>query len=251
MADLSVVAWAVLKWLIICSLIAMLAFQQTLYSFLRKVLEPTPQTTSSKPMMDPHTSKIHDIYHTVFLLQQKLVRDVIPAIIEYAELYECLDSKARFNPRLRILEHHAPKQLLTYEIPRPVARVLRPVRKIVFSINSHDQGFASDRNGGSWTWFTAQKLSPTATDAHSNADDPTTTPEGNEHREIFRNPMASGRWFTHEIEWRADSDDPTEAEWVSSLKEGDQFAIHAWARFPAWVNHVSDVSVRVYTVAIA
>ena len=63
--------------------------------------------------------------------------------------------------------------------------------------------------------------------------------------------MASRRWFTHEIVWRADSDDAAEAEWVASLKEGDQFTIYAWARFPAWVNHVSDVSVRVYTVAVA
>ena len=51
--------------------------------------------------------------------------------------------------------------------------------------------------------------------------------------------------------WRADSEDAAEAEWVSSLKEGDKFAIHAWARFPAWVNHVSDISVKVYMVAVA
>jgi hypothetical protein len=35
------------------------------------------------------------------------------------------------------------------------------------------------------------------------------------------------------------------------MQAGDQFAVHAWARFPAWVNHISDVSVKVYTVAVA
>ena len=97
--------------------------------------------------MDARASNIHDIYHTVFLLQQKLVRDVIPAIIEYAELYDCTISETRFYPIQRISEYQAPKQLLICEVPRSVARVLRPVRKIVFSINSHDQGFADDLNG--------------------------------------------------------------------------------------------------------
>ena len=251
MADLSMVAWATLKWFLICSLIATIAFQQTIYTSIRKLLGATIQTTEGRPTMDPRTSDIRDIYHTVFLLQQKLVRDVIPAIIEYAELYECTTTEDRFYPLLRIPENQAPKQLLICEIPRPVARVLRPVRKIVFSINSHDQGFASDRDGGSWTWFTAQKLSSSVNDDQPEASDSIATPVVNEHREIFRNPMASRRWFTHEIVWRANSNDAAEAEWVSSLQEGERFTVDAWARFPAWVNHVSDISVKVFTVAVA
>ena len=147
MADLSVAPWPALKWLITCSLIAIVVFQRTIQASLHKLFGSTHRTTNSKPAMDPRTSNIHDIYHTVFLLQQKLVRDVIPAIIEYAELYNCTVSETRFYPIQRISEHQAPKQLLICEIPKPVARVLQPVRKIVFSINSHDQGFASDRNG--------------------------------------------------------------------------------------------------------
>lgn len=105
--------------------------------------------------------------------------------------------------------------------------------------------------GGSWTWFTAQKLSSTAEDRQYEPADSTAVLPADEHREIFRNPIATRRWFTHEVVWRADSEDTAEAEWVSSLTEGDQFSIHAWARFPAWVNHVSDISVKVCTVAMA
>ena len=147
MAEASIAAWTALKWLITCSLTAIVVFHRAIHAYTRKLLESTHQTTNSKSAMDPRTSNIHDIYHTVFLLQQKLVRDVIPAIIEYAELYDCTISETRFYPIQRISEHQAPKQLLVCEIPKPVARVLQPVRKIVFSINSHDQGFASDRNG--------------------------------------------------------------------------------------------------------
>jgi hypothetical protein len=201
--------------------------------------------------MNSRADRIHEIYHVVFLLQQKLVRDVIPAIIDNAELYECMTSETRFQPLLRISERQAPKQLLVCEIPKPLARVLRPVRAIVFTINAHDQGFASDRDGGSWTWFTAQKLAQPVGDRQTSVDDISAPSTLTEHKEIIRNLMARSRFTTHQVVWRADAEDPAEAEWVSSMEAGDQFAVHAWARFPAWVNHISDISVKVYTVAVA
>jgi hypothetical protein len=251
MADISVVAWAALKWLAVCSLIAFIVFHRTIYTFVRTLSKTDLQPREDKPIMDSRAERIHEIYHIVFLLQQKLVRDVIPAIIDYAELHECTTHKIHFQPLVRVSEQHAPKQLLICEIPRPLARVLRPVRAIVFTINSHDQGFASDRDGGSWTWFTAQKLDQPFGDDETIADDNSTPPTLAEHRDIVRNPMARSRFTIHEIVWRADSEDPAEAEWVSSMQPGDQFAVHAWARFPAWVNHISDISVKVYTVAVA
>ena len=246
MPDLSPVAWAALKWLVVCSFIPMLGFRRTLYASVRNLLEPTHRNTA----MDFRTKKMHDIYHTVFLLQQKLARDVIPAILEYAELYDCQTSEMRFHHAQQISQHQSPKQLLVCEVPKSVARVLRPVRKILFDIRSHDQGFASDLNGGSWTWFTAEKLS-SATQNHGFDGDDILASTPSELREIFRNPIANRHWHSHEVVWRADSEDTTEAAWVSSLKEGDQIAIHAWARYPAWVNSVRAVTVKVYTVAVA
>lgn len=251
MVDLTIVAWVILKWLLICSLITLIVFRHPIYTLVRTPSKTNPQSTNDKPIMDPRTERAHEIYHIVFLLQQKLVRDVIPAILEYADLYECATSETRFYPILRISERQAPKELYVCEIPRPQARVLRPVRAIVFTINSHDQGYASDRNAGNWTWFTAQKLLASAGDDQTSVDDGSTAATVSEQREIFRNPMASSQWFTHEVVWRADSDDPAEAEWVSSMEAGERFAVHAWAKFPGWVNHVSDISVRVYTVAVA
>jgi hypothetical protein len=251
MADSSVIAWTALKWLVVCLLVALIVFHQTIYASARTLSKTDLQPTDDKPIMDSRADRIHEIYHVVFLLQQKLVRDVIPAIIDYAELYECMTSETRFQPLLRISERQAPKQLLVCEVPKPLARVLRPVRAIVFTINSHDQGFASDRDGGSWTWFTAQKLAQPVGDGQTSVDDISTPSSLNEHREIIRNLMARSRFTTHQVVWRADAEDPAEAEWVSSMQAGDQFAVHAWARFPAWVNHISDVSVKVYTVAVA
>ena len=73
------------------------------------------------------------------------------------------------------------------------------------------------------------------------------------HREICSNDMADwpwpfGKW--HTITWRADSLDPVQAEWVSSLVAGDRFAVYAWANYPDWVNHVTEISVTVHYVAV-
>jgi hypothetical protein len=245
MSDLSVAAWTILKRFFVFSLLSLITFRirQTIYTSVHTIRNQIHQTTTNNPTMDPHSRSIHEIYHTVFLLQQKLVRDVIPTILEYAELYECTSTQTNFNHILKISQHQSPGKLLVCEIPKPLARVLRPVRKIVFKITSHDQGFASDPNGGNWTWFTARKLTESST--HEAAIDESS------HKEVRRNAMASSRWTTHEIEWRADSEDSDLAEWVSSLQAGEAFTVDAWARFPGWVNHVREVEVSVYTVAVA
>lgn len=251
MAGLFFIDVALLKWLTLSLLIASFAFRHTIYTLVRRSSGPRTYITTNKATMDSRADNVHEIYHIVFLLQQKLVRDVIPAIIEYGELYECTTTPNAFYPHLRVSEHRAPMRLLTCEVTQPLARVLRPVRKIVFRINSHDQGFASDPNAGSWTWFTAQKLPATDKNCQISGEESSEAPAASEHRELYRNPVADRRWVTHEVTWRADSDNPAEAEWVSSLKGGERFAVHAWARFPAWVNQISDIRVMVYTVAIA
>jgi hypothetical protein len=202
--------------------------------------------------MEPHQEQMHNIYHIAFLTRQKLVRDVVPAILEYAELYSSATSTGGFNPSLEISQREAPKSLIECEIAKVKTRVLRPVRKITFKITSHYQGFVSDPDSGSWTWFTARKTTP-ETDL---------LPGGmlelgdrNEaecrcHREICSNATASSRWETHEITWRADSLHPVEAEWVSSFVAGERFAVYAWADYPAWVNFVGSISVTVHYVAV-
>lgn len=249
MADPLFHDWALLKWLILSLLVASFAFRHTIYAYA--LSERRPYITTNKATMTSRADNIHEIYHIVFLLQQRLVRDVIPAIIEYAELYECTPAERRSYPHHRVSQYEAPMRLLICDVTQPLARVLRPVRKIVFRINSHDQGFASDPNAGSWTWFSAQKLPAVDQDCQISGAESSGAVGVREYRELYRNPVADRRWVTHEVTWRADSDNSAEAEWVSSLKGGDRFAVYAWARYPAWVNHISDISVVLYTAAIA
>lgn len=197
--------------------------------------------------MEPAKQQMHDIYHIAFLLQQKLIRDVVPAILEYAELYSFTTSFESFDPSLKIPQREAPKQLIECEIAKVRTRVLRPLRKVTFTITSHDQGYASSRDGGSWTWFTARKRT---SDVASLPEDGSTELEYSNHKKICNNVMASRERRTHKITWRANSLDPVEAQWVSSVVAGDRFAVYAWAKYPAWVNHVHSIGVRLHYVAV-
>lgn len=241
--------WAMI---VLSLLIASTAFRQTLCTHMQTLAGFKLYSNKNSATMDPRREKIHEIYHIVFLLQQRLVRDVIPSILDYAELYECTTTAHTFSPTMRVTESRAPMPLLTCKITKPLARVSQPVRKIVFKLTSHDQGYASDMNAGSWTWFTAKKLPPAEESGQIGDDgDSTEASSAGTPKVIARNPIASRQWITHEVTWRADSKDPAESEWVSSLRTGECFVVHAWARFPGWVNHTSSVSVKVYTVAVA
>ena len=49
--------------------------------------------------------------------------------------------------------------------------------------------------------------------------------------------------FTHDIIWRADSDDAIEAKSVSSLSIGDQVGLDAWAAVSGWINFIQKASI--------
>lgn len=209
--------------------------------------------------VEPCAEQMHNIYHIAFLLRQRLVRDVVPAILEYADLYSSTTSTTKFRPTLVVSELEAPEQLVECEIAKVKTRVLRPVRKITFEIHSHDRRYAEYSIEGARTWFTARKSSPEMTLLPGSmlGSDACNELEYSHHREICTNATYSQRcimtdwWKAHKITWRADSPDPVEAEWVSSFVAGDRFAVLAWANHHSeWENYVNDISVTVYYVAV-
>jgi hypothetical protein len=209
--------------------------------------------------VEPSAEQVHNIYHIAFLLRQRLIRDVVPAILEYADLYSSTTSTTKFSPTLVVSEREAPEQLIECDIAKVKTRVLRPVRKITFEIHSHDRRFAECSIEGARTWFTARKCSPERTLLPGSMldSDARNELEYSHHKDICTNALYSRRcemtdaWKAHEITWRADSLDPVEAQWVSSFVAGDRFAVFAWANhYPEWENYVVDISVTVHYVAV-
>jgi hypothetical protein len=199
---------------------------------------------------ESNENQLRHIYHTAFLLRQKLVPDVVPAILHHAGLFErhTCNNGPRTRP-LIITERTAPSTSLVTPPIQSSARLRNPVRKVVFSIQSCDQGWASDRNAGSWTWFTAAVILKDQANAETLdfiRNDRFLTRE----REIFRNDVASSEMKPHIVEWSVDSAKEEESRWVSALENGDRIVVRAWAQFGGWQNKVKVVSVAIFTAAV-
>ncbi|KAF2724273.1 hypothetical protein K431DRAFT_282118 [Polychaeton citri CBS 116435] len=231
-----------------------------------------PPTTGSASSQSEHSqpdqpedvqAQLHRIYHVAFLLRQKLVPDVVPQILDTAGFYVAQTCARELPQPFTVVQHASPRQVLETPPVTCSVRSKRPVRKVVFEIESHDQGWASDMDGGTWTWFTARieqipSPSPPASDGDgTDGDEDAAT----EHRqppadeasddirsneiEIVRNPLASKQWVKHYVEMTAEDSD-----WVASLAVGDWITVQACAVFSGWRNHVKNVAVTVYTAAV-
>lgn len=194
--------------------------------------------------------QMHHVYHIAFLLRQKLVPDLISTVMDYAGIYWSTFKETDFLQSAMVSQQNAPREILASDSVVSRTRAQHPVRKVVFRITSHDQGWASHQNQGAWTWFTARKVLPEGSLQPNVLHDSSAKQSVLHGREVCRNKTADRQWHTHEIEWRADSDDSDEAEWVSSLRVNDRVVIDAWAMFPSWTNHIQHASIALHTIAI-
>ncbi|QDS73669.1 hypothetical protein FKW77_002689 [Venturia effusa] len=218
----------------------------------------------------------HEVYETSFLLRQKgLPVELVAPILNHAEYWmrtaygrhESISVAQDFGGRGGDEEY-----LRTAPIGDDGLTGLKPVRKVVFAVESRDQGWSSypDDHGtyrGSWTWFEARRIDSSALEAgegqgrredeeeeqelhpENDARDPAEISSRVEGREILRNIHAGKNWHRHVISWAAD-DEGEDGEWVRGLKRGDAIILSAHARFPAWTNRVRNAKIAVYTAAI-
>lgn len=158
-------------------------------------------------------------------------------------------------------------------------RTVHPCRKIVFSIASHDQGFANSGRGtfdGSYTWFDTEVVPfeklPTPGDSSVPEQDANGVRFGPDHplllpssHKLQANRTAVRGTQHYHITWHhldnisADSPEAEEIQHnqgrgratldgsqVRNLQIGDTIAVWGRARFGAWSNHVERLSVRVF-----
>ncbi|MCJ1362065.1 hypothetical protein MMC16_001167 [Acarospora aff. strigata] len=188
----------------------------------------------------------HDIHHTIFLLQHLLrlsVPHIITNILDQAEHWHQVGAQCR--EKAYVSEHSLPDP---YPLGVNVSGVgPAPVRKIVFTIESHDQGWSSTDDGGSWTWFdvVAQSTGP--------GTQPGTGTEPRVFERLHTNVPASSEARRVVIEMRRseegseDADARRRAEWVRGLRDGDVVSLVPKAQFGGWTNHVLFARIVVYT----
>jgi len=115
----------------------------------------------------------------------------------------------------------------------------KPLRRIVFTIYSNDQGWQDDDDDISWTWFEAGSEAPG-------------------RRVIVHNDLASRRICMHSIQWDLTSPGDTEGskmdpqlhEWMSCFTGGQELSVFACAQYEEWANHVRQVVVEVYCACV-
>ncbi|KAH9833307.1 uncharacterized protein C8Q71DRAFT_197276 [Rhodofomes roseus] len=112
----------------------------------------------------------------------------------------------------------------------------KPLRRVVFTIEAHDQGWCNSIDDGSWTWFEADSQAAW-------------------RRVIVRNPPASGRFHTYRIQWDLSLPSDIEVdtqlhEWLGRFPAGEELSVFARAQFGAWQNFVRKVVVESYSACV-
>lgn len=199
---------------------------------------------------------MHEIYHTTFLIRQKLIPDVVSLILHHANIFErCTSSKKEL---LAVREQGAPCTYLVSDPIQSTARVVKPVQKITFAINSCDQGWVTDPDNGSWTWYTAgvlekERVKDSEVDILLDSLSFSTRPKTKflaRERQILRNEAGCKDFKLRIVEWSSDSHDEEERNWVRSLQNGDRIVVRVWAKYSGWQNTIKYASIVTYMTAV-
>lgn len=139
--------------------------------------------------------------------------------------------------------------------PPLTARSVRLLRKVIFTMRSHDQGWSSfPASHGTWSWFeaaVATKSVEAVQEAHDESNSlvarmrdgdfpiPLDSPNVRRHR------IQSNRHAVREAEhYRITIDRGQEI--LDDLKVGDQILLIACARYGGWMNIIEDAGIEIW-----
>ena len=208
-----------------------------MFSFIRRLMDPPPDDDDpNEQPADYYPTAPHDVYAAAWALQHFLPWELVKYTVDLAEYWPRLSVME--EEYLRIHQRQSPQAVAALPITVFRTRRAQPVRKIVFTITAHDQGWVSDPNAGTWTWFDALLV-------------PNDRSEHLVHR-LATNELGNGKWQTHSVTWLAEDmkqeakEGECKAEVMRAMQEGAELQVVAHAQFPGWVNHVRDVSIEAF-----
>lgn len=235
-------------------------------------------TSMSSSIETPRSCSRHDVYHVAFLLQQKLPPELVPQIMDQAEYW--LKSTVSLQQYMEVSdiriigrrdEYLCPG--VTYVSTLPIGEYPgeeengiavvghNPVRKVVFTIDSQDQGWSSYPNDYGterrcWTWFEAvvrelsQPVYQDVVRAHQESGSQDAVEPPPQGREVLRNLHALRQWRSYTRAWSILDDDEEVRQWVSDLKRGQVIDLTVWAKYVGWRNRVRGATIDVYSAAV-
>lgn len=234
-----------------------------------------PELSSLPAQIQPQEPE--DIIRTALLLRQLLPADLIPLILDYAQLWYPV-AEAATSHTASISEAASHRIQASLLIPAYIPH--KAIRRIRFTTVSRDQGWSSYREDqgtyrGSWTWFEAgvAGLTDESPDPHSNVPVIQSTllapqNEINQHstrmldparrefelmrpefykygaKRIITNIHAGRNYKTHVVEWDADHEDEDVRRMMREIKAGCCVDVAACARFGGWCNDVKSIKIE-------
>ncbi|KAK5106917.1 hypothetical protein LTS08_001040 [Lithohypha guttulata] len=243
------------------------AFNQLLDQY---ILRPSPSNIT--PNHEPSDDEDHvtSIIRIALLLRTRLPADLVPMILDHAELWHPIVVATSLHPD-RIAEPQSRKLQAALVIPPHLPR--NSIRRIRLITVSRDQGWSSypedhDTYRGSYTWFEAgiRGLDPdnladietiyqnVPVDCqHRNALDPEHVDLCLAHEERYKygaqriatNIHAGKDFREHVVQWDLESEDEGTRRMIREVKGGCRIEVSAHAQFPGWVNYVKSVKIEV------
>ncbi|KAH8649247.1 heterokaryon incompatibility protein-domain-containing protein [Xylariales sp. PMI_506] len=155
---------------------------------------------------------------------------------------------------LEISPHCPECPYIEIPIPNDVTEVIE-VKLITVS---RDQGWASDPNGGSWTWFDAL-IMPSSSNMSGKYSykqsywkaEKTHREWYNEHflkfssrRSIHYNRLGNPNYHRYETTWNSTTSDSIYMSWLSFLNGGDTIQVIPRAMYAGWVNHIQEAAIE-------
>ncbi|KAE9404691.1 hypothetical protein BT96DRAFT_813259 [Gymnopus androsaceus JB14] len=232
-----------------------------------------------------HTPTENEVNTVRYMLCDFLPLELVDIIIEDAEYWPCLYSKQDLKIKVEASKAPGPafKSAWCYLISSPIPGIVSQessepesiARKVVFEIQSHDQGWGI--HPGPWSWFEAiiireQPIVVPPAWLNAALHKPVDLREGIGFDQLFTGPqpnttrwhICSNRvavrtkqdhcivWTQHaEIGGNKDAKSPKGREGfghelLKALQPGDRIAILALAEQWRWENHVYSGSVKIY-----
>ncbi|KAI5818997.1 hypothetical protein BZA77DRAFT_305499 [Pyronema omphalodes] len=164
----------------------------------------------------------------LLLLSRLLPREIALCIVDAAELWN--SSKDSLSQSVAISQYSSHEPYVKLEIKNK-----KKLRRIIFKMNSHDQGWSSDNRRfvgtyeASWTWFEVGIMGKKSV----------------ENKIIQYNVHAKREPTYHEVVWERDE------PWLKdNVDTGDVIALYPMARYPGWVNHVLSAEIEAFYEAL-
>ncbi|OAP61514.1 hypothetical protein AYL99_03717 [Fonsecaea erecta] len=218
--------------------------------------------------LEPKGPSNRGVCRTAMVLSRVVDRDVVPDILDLAELWNEIHLASRVDPepfKVTEREHgiNGHKSGAVYlEAEMPATLPPKALRSLIFNVSSCDQGHSNDlQHVGTYTnsktWFEVKISSP---DAHKRSLSPV---EGSLEpqmkaepvfkfppRKIITNIHAGQEFKTHTVTWSYNDEDEDIGKLIRVMGAGWRVAITVWGLYPNWDNYVQSARIdcRVHTV---